>query len=89
MHFIHFQIPCTIMTTEQIGSILHFHRKKAGLSRKRLSELSGVGTTTIYDIERGKPGVELIGVLTLLATLNISLLLESQFMKECAEENPI
>lgn len=88
MHYVHFQISCTIMTTEQIGSILFFHRKKAGLSRKRLSELSGVGTTTIYDIERGKPRVELIGVLTLLATLNISLLLESPFMREYTEENP-
>ncbi len=66
----------------KLAKIISFHRKKAGLSRKELAELAGIGKTVIYDIEHGKKTIRFNIVKSILDVLNIKITLESQFMEE-------
>jgi HTH-type transcriptional regulator / antitoxin HipB len=72
-----------------IGRIIRFHREAAGLSRQALSELAGVGTTALYDVEHGKETVQLRTLLRLLEALNIDLRLDGPLMEQfAATEQP-
>ena len=68
------------MLPTTIGRAVRFHREAAGLSRKALSELAGVGTTALYDVEHGKETVQLRTLLLLLDALSIDFQLESPLM---------
>ncbi|MCB1215072.1 MAG: helix-turn-helix domain-containing protein [Deltaproteobacteria bacterium] len=46
-----------LQDSNQLASLLSFHRKKSGLSQLRLADLAGVGKTVIYDLEHGKISV--------------------------------
>jgi len=72
---------------KNLGRIILFHRKKAGLSRIDLATVSGVGKTVIYDIENGKETVRLKTLLKILDALNISVLLDSPLMERFMENN--
>jgi HTH-type transcriptional regulator / antitoxin HipB len=67
------------------GRALHFHRKRAGLSRRELSVLADVSQTSIYDVEHGKKTVRMDTVARLCAALNIRMRLESPLMDEFLE----
>jgi transcriptional regulator with XRE-family HTH domain len=56
------------------------HRKAAKLSRDRLAEMSGVGKTVIYDIEKGKETIQLNTLRKVLSVLNIKIELSSPLM---------
>ena len=58
-----------------LGEIVLFHRKESGLSRKQLADLSGVGKTVIYDIDK------------VLKALNITIKYESPLMEIFNEES--
>lgn len=64
-----------------IGDVVRYHRKRAGLSRVALATVAGVGKTVIYDIERGKETVQLRSFLKVLCALNISIELTSPLME--------
>jgi HTH-type transcriptional regulator / antitoxin HipB len=66
--------------TSEIGRTVRFHREAAGLTRQALSELAGVGTTALYDIEHGRDSVKLRTLLRVLEALNIDLHLVSPLM---------
>lgn len=65
---------------DNLAKAIRYHRKQAGLTRKDLSMLSGVGQTAIYDVEHGKPTVQLSTVTALLDALNLTLKLEGPLM---------
>ena len=65
---------------KNIGSIIRFHRKKAGLTQKQLATLAGVGKSAVFDIEKGKNSVRLNTLMAILAVLNIHLRPESPMM---------
>jgi len=65
---------------KNIGSIIRFHRKKAGLTQKQLATLAGVGKSAVFDIEKGKNSVRLNTLMAILAVLNIQLRPESPMM---------
>ncbi|MCF8241650.1 MAG: type II toxin-antitoxin system Y4mF family antitoxin [Melioribacteraceae bacterium] len=65
---------------KRLGKIIRGHRKKAGLTQKELADLSGVGKTVIFDIEKGKETVQLNSLMNVLKTLNIKLKVESRLM---------
>ncbi|MBN4056356.1 helix-turn-helix transcriptional regulator [Rhodothermus sp. AH-315-K08] len=67
---------------DNLAQAIRYHRKQAGLSRKDLSMLSGVSQTAIYDVEQGKPTVQLATVLPLLDSLNLALRLEGPLMEQ-------
>lgn len=63
-----------------IGELVRFHRKKGGLSQKKLADLAGVGKTVVFDLEKGKTTIRLDRLIKILTTLNISLRLQSPLM---------
>lgn len=63
--------------SNEIGEIVRLHREKASLSQFKLAELSGVGKTVIFDIEKGKSTVKLETLLKVFKSLNISVILNS------------
>lgn len=78
-----------MLQSNTLGRAVLFHRKAAGLSRQALSELAGVGTTAVYDIEHGKETVQLRTLLRLLHTLNVDVRLVSPLMERFEAEHPI
>lgn len=68
------------MDSKYIGAVIQIHRKEAGLSRVALARLSGVGKTTIYDIEHGKETVRMRSLFLVLKALSIEVRLESRVM---------
>jgi len=71
---------------EKIGSLIHCHRRKSGLTQKQLADLAGVGKTVVFDIEHGKETVQFNSLQKICDALNISIRLESPVMKQCEEE---
>ena len=47
------------MDTTQLGELILFHRKRAGLSREACALLAGVGKTAVYDLEHGKETIRM------------------------------
>ena len=54
------------MNTPQLGELILFHRKRAGLSREACALLAGVGKTAVYDLEHGKETIRLDILLKIL-----------------------
>jgi transcriptional regulator with XRE-family HTH domain len=69
-----------IHNTALLGRIIQLHRTVAGLSRIELAQVAGVGKTVIFDIEKGKPTIQLNTLFKLLHALNIALHLDSPLM---------
>ena len=57
----------------KLGELVRFHRKKAGLTQIQLADLSGVGKSTLYDIEKGKTTVQIDSLFAVLTAMNISI----------------
>lgn len=70
-----------------LSKIIHYHRKRSGLSRIALANLAGVGKTSIYDIEHGKETVQLATVQKICKALNISVSFESPLMQQFEQNN--
>jgi transcriptional regulator with XRE-family HTH domain len=69
-----------------IGRMVWYHRKRAGLSRDALAELSGVGRTSIFALEHGKATVRLDTLVAVLRTLNITVRWEGPLVAGFLEE---
>ncbi len=67
------------MDPNQIAQTVRYFRKQSGLSQLELAQLAGVGKTVVFDIEKGKPTVQLDSLLKVLSVLNIQLKLETPF----------
>lgn len=63
-----------------IGPVIRFHRKKAGLSMIELADIAGVGKTAVFDMEHGKSTVRLDTLFRVLSALNIAVLLDGPIM---------
>jgi len=66
---------------QNIGKVIRYHRKKAGLSQHELAKLAGVGKTAVFDIEKEKETIQLDTLRKILHALNINIRLESSLMK--------
>ena len=58
-------------TIKELAEVITEKRKQSSLSRDHLSLISGVGKTTIFDIEHGKETVQIKNILLILDALNI------------------
>jgi len=67
------------------GEIVSFHRHKAGLTQIQLSKLAGVGKTTVFDIEKGKPTVRFNSIFSVLSALNVQIKFTGPLMGEFTE----
>lgn len=72
---------------QNIGDIIKYHRKKAGLSQKSLADIAGVGKTVVFDIEKGKDTVQFKSIINVLKALNISITLDSPLMDKYNQEH--
>lgn len=63
-----------------LANVIRMHRKAAKLSQLQLSEMSGVGKTVIFNIEKGKETVQLDTLRKILRILNIKVQLTSPLM---------
>lgn len=68
-----------------LSSIVHYHRKRADLSRLQLANRAGVGKTVIYDLEHGKQSLQWNTIMAILAALKINIRFESELMEEWAK----
>ncbi|MGA8264572.1 MAG: helix-turn-helix transcriptional regulator [Ignavibacteriaceae bacterium] len=75
------------MDSKSIGKIVYTHRKKSGLTQKKLADIAGVGKTVVYDIEKGKETVQLNTLLKILSALNIKIKFNSPLMKQLEINN--
>ena len=62
-----------IMRSKQLGHLIAFHRKKAGLTQVGLAELAGVSRSVIQDLEAGKGRTVWMHVEAILTVLNVEL----------------
>ncbi|MDE0442067.1 MAG: helix-turn-helix domain-containing protein [Gammaproteobacteria bacterium] len=70
-------------TSNVLGDIVRFHRRRGGLSQHELADLARIGKTSVFDIEKGKPTVRLATLMAVLGVLNIDLMLDGPLMDEC------
>lgn len=72
---------------KDLGKIIRYHRKKAGVTQVELADLAGVGKTVVFDIEHGKESVQFNSLLKILKALNISMQFHSSLMKSFINKN--
>lgn len=65
-----------------LATVIRNHRKSAGLSQHRLAEMSGVGKTAVFDIEKGKETIQLDTLRKILKVLNIKVQINSPMMNQ-------
>ncbi|MBC8453968.1 helix-turn-helix transcriptional regulator [PVC group bacterium] len=70
------------MDHTELGKVVKYHRQRSGLSQCALADLAGIGKTSVFDIEKGKPTVRLATLAAVLAVLNIDLSVKSPLMTE-------
>lgn len=69
------------MNSVELGNIIKFHRKSAGLNQKALADLADIGKTVIFDIEKGKATVKYNTLLKVLSVLNMKIEISSPLME--------
>jgi len=57
---------------KEVGQRIRELREKAGYSREKLSEMSGIGPKFLYEIETGKKGMSAYTLLSIAQALNVS-----------------
>jgi len=72
-----------IHSSRLIGEVVRFHRRRSGMSQHALADLAGIGKTSVFDIEKGKPTVRFATLMAALHVLNIELRLDGPLMAEC------
>jgi len=66
----------------EVGALLRYHRRAAGLTQVELARLAGVGKSTVYAIEKGKLAVQLDKFAAILRVLSITLRYEGPLVSE-------
>ncbi len=71
----------------QIGEVIRFHRKRAGLSQLELATLAGIGKAAVFDMEHGTKSTRLDTLAKVLKILNIEITWQSPLMAEFEESH--
>ena len=71
-----------MQTVKRIGSIVRFHRRKAGLTQALLARMAGVGKASVFDVEKGKETVQMDTLLKIFSILNMELDTRSPLMAQ-------
>ena len=75
------------MDGTELGAVIRYHRKRAGLTQIECARLAGIGKTALFDLEKGKSTTQLATVLAVCGTLNITLEPVSPLMEEYREKS--
>ena len=60
------------MSKEEMGKRIEGKREERGITRERLSEISGISTKFLYEIERGRKGFSAETLLKITSALSCS-----------------
>ncbi|MFH0866380.1 MAG: helix-turn-helix domain-containing protein [Bacteroidota bacterium] len=71
-----------MLKPKTLSLVIRKHRKATGLTQIQLAEMSGVGKTVVFDLEKGKETVQLDTLLKIFKVLNIKVQLESPMMNK-------
>lgn len=63
------------ISAQDLGVAVREARETLGLSRREVTEQSGIGKTALYDLEHGNPGVRLNTLIAALDSLGLDLTL--------------
>jgi y4mF family transcriptional regulator len=74
------------MNAAEIGNIIRYHRKAAGLTQKGLADLAGIGKTVVFDLEKGKESVQINSMLAMFSVLNLHLKVEGPLVEKYMQE---
>ena len=69
------------MDAESLGKEIESVRKRGKISRKELAAMAGVGSTAIYELEKGTGKTKLSTLLKILNALNITMVLKAPFVE--------
>ena len=75
-----------IESMQWLGQAVRYHRRRSGLSQHALADLAQVGKTSIFEIEKGKPTVQLATLMAVLQVLNLKLALDGPLMAAFAAD---
>lgn len=66
------------ISAQDLGVAVREAREQQGLSRRDVTEQSGIGKTALYDLEHGNPGVRLNTLVAVLDLLGLDLALSGR-----------
>ena len=75
-----------MVSGNEVGPMVRYHRKRAGLSQMELARLAGIGKTAVFDIENNKESVRCSTLDKVFHALNIMVKFESPLMDAYARE---
>lgn len=70
--------PIRIHSTEELGAVLKFRRKKQKMTQSDLAALAGTGVRYIVDLEKGKPTARIGPALNLIEWLGLEVTLREK-----------
>ena len=73
------------MNSNDLGIMIKYYRKQAGLSQKDCAKIAGIGKTALFDLEKGKKTVQLSTVEKVLDVLNIKMVFNTPFPQPKSE----
>jgi len=62
-----------LTTSDQLASLVRFHRKRAGLTQVDMASLADVSRKVVQDLEASRDGVSWRNLMAVLAVLNVKL----------------
>ncbi len=74
-----------VRSPQQLGAILQALRQEQGVTQSELSSITGVRQELISIIERGHPGAKLSSILSLLAALDLELVIQPRTRTSAAD----
>ncbi len=75
------------MDSKRIGRMVRFHRKRSGLTQRELADFAQIGKTAVYDVEKGKPTIQIDTLQKILYSLKIKLFFEGPLMRVFEEQD--
>lgn len=67
-----------IVSSEELGTLIHSTRKSQKITQEKLATYSGVGIRFIKELERGKPTCEIQKVINVMLMLGLTVNIDSK-----------
>ena len=67
-----------IVSSEELGTLIHSTRKAQKITQEKLATCSGVGIRFLKELERGKPTCEIQKVINVMLMLGLTVNIDSK-----------
>jgi len=71
-----------LSTSDQLASLIRFHRKRAGLSQVDMASMADVSRKVVQDLEASRDGVSWRNLIAVLGVLNVKLRPDGPLIEE-------